>query len=98
MLIALKIDVTKLEKARFFQGKNGAIYADLLLNVKDDFSADQYGNCGFMTQSVTKEERLQGVKLPICGNGKILSAPKQAPAPATPPPSDDFANEGSIPF
>ncbi len=98
MLISLKIDVTKLEKQRFFKGKAGAVYADLLLNVKDDFSADQYGNCGFIVQSVTKEERLQGVKLPICGNGKILTGPNPAAAPTTPPPANDFADEGGVPF
>ena len=100
MLIALKIDVTKLDKARFFQGKNGAIYADLLFNVKDDMSEDQYGNCGFVTQSVTKEERTQGVKLPICGNAKLLTAAKPAsPKPAPPPaPKNDFADDDSVPF
>ena len=101
MLIAIKIDVTKLEKARFFTGKTGAVYADLLLNVKDDFAADQYGNCGFIVQSVTKEEREAGTKLPICGNAKVLIAAKPA-APArpatTPPPANDFTDEGSVPF
>jgi hypothetical protein len=109
MLIALKIDVTKLDKARFFQGKNGAVYADLLLNLKDDLSEDQYGNCGFMSQSVTKEERLAGTKLPILGNAKLLAGPKQEPAsgqghrlsppasnnPATP---QNFADDTDIPF
>jgi len=105
MLIALKIDVTKLDESRFFQGKNGAVYADILLNLKDDFCEDQYGNCGFMTQSVTKEERLQGVKLPICGNGKMLSGARPSPAPVaprqaapTPPPRKDFADDDSVPF
>jgi len=101
MLIALKIDVTKLEKARFFQGKNGAVYADLILNLKDDLAEDQYGNCGFMAQSVTKDERTAGTKLPICGNAKLLAGPKaeqakpRQPAPA---PRNDFADDDSVPF
>ena len=98
MLIAIKIDVTKLEKARFFTGKTGAVYADLLLNVKDDFAANQYGDCGFIVQSVTKEEREAGTKLPICGNAKVLTAARPARPATTPPPANDFADEGSVPF
>ncbi len=111
MIIALKIDVTKLDKSRFFQGKNGAIYADVILNLKDDLSEDQYGQCGFMSQSVTKEERQAGTKLPICGNAKLLSGPRQDAPPAqaqrqappasnrpAPPPRNDFAEDDTVPF
>lgn len=83
--IGVKIDVTKLDKARFHKGQKGT-YADLNLVVDLD-EADQYGNHGFVTQAVSKEERQAGVKLPILGNGKIYwreevqqqaAAPKQA--------------------
>ena len=69
--IALKIDVSKLDKARFFHGKNGAVYADLTGFVDLD-QEDQYGNHGFITQSISKEERDSGLKLPILGNSKVF--------------------------
>jgi hypothetical protein len=86
--ITAKIDVTKIDKSRFFQGKNGAKYLDLVLIPSPN---DRYGNTHFITQSTTKEERDQGVKLPILGNAKE-QAPRgegvqqDAPAERTPPP------------
>jgi hypothetical protein len=98
--IGIKIDVTKLDKARFHKGQKGT-YADLNLVVDLD-QVDQYGNNGFITQSVTKEERESGVKLPILGNGKIYwreepqqgyqpppAQQEQKNAPPAPPPADD---------
>lgn len=69
--ISLKIDVKKLEKARFFHGKNGAVYADVTTFVDLD-NPDNYGNHGFITQNVSKEERASGVKGPILGNAKVF--------------------------
>jgi hypothetical protein len=100
--IALKIDVTKLDKARFYKGQKGT-YADLNILVDLD-QTDDYGNHGFITQSVTKEEREAGVKLPILGNGKIYwrdqvqqqgyqpppaQQQQKQNAPPVPPPADD---------
>lgn len=65
----LKIDVTKIDKARLFQGEKGT-YLDLSTFIDLD-NLDQYGNNGFITQSTTKEEREQKVQLPILGNAKI---------------------------
>lgn len=69
-IIKVKIDVTKIEKARLFEGKNGAKYLDMTLLGKDE--PDQYGNDFMVIQDVTKEERLAGVKGPILGNGKKM--------------------------
>lgn len=68
--IALKVDVTKLDKARFFKGKKG-IYADLTMFL-DTEDTSQYGDHGTITQAVSQEERKDGVKLPIIGNAKIF--------------------------
>jgi len=102
--IGVKIDVTKLDKARFHKGQKGT-YADLNLIIDLD-QVDQYGNNGFITQSVTKEEREAGLKLPILGNGKIYwrEEPQQQgyqPPPAqqtkqSAPPADD--DDLGIPF
>lgn len=69
-LIAIKIDVTKIDKSRLFQGKNGAQYLDATVFVNEE--QGQYGDNGMVTQSVSKEERESGVKGAILGNVKVL--------------------------
>jgi len=69
-LIALKIDVTKVDKSRLFQGKNGAQYLDATFFLNEE--AGQYGDHGMVVQAVSKEERESGVKGAILGNVKIL--------------------------
>lgn len=88
-MIILDIDVTKLDKTRFREGKNGAKYCDLVLI---DHPSD-YGD-GFVKQGVSKEEREARVDMPILGNFKIVgkrndsqARPAQRPAqrPQGPP-------------
>jgi hypothetical protein len=69
-LIAIKIDVSKIDKARLFEGKNGAKYLDAVVFVNPE--QGQYGDNGMITQSVSKEERDSGVKGNILGNVKVL--------------------------
>lgn len=80
-MIAVKIDVTKLDKSRFFKGSNGAIYCDLVLFEND--RPDKFGNEFSVKQSATKEERAAKKQLPFVGNGKYLG---QSSRPASPPP------------
>lgn len=68
-LIAIKIDVTKIDKERLFQGAKGQ-YLDAVVFVNDE--EGQYGDNGMITQSVSKDEREAGVKGNILGNVKIL--------------------------
>lgn len=68
--IALKIDVTKLDKSRFFTGSKGT-YADLTVFIDTD-KPGQYGDHGGISQSVTKEERANQVKMPFIGNAKVF--------------------------
>lgn len=68
--INLSIDVTKLDKSRFFKGKKGT-YAKLTCFV-DTEETSQYGDNGTITQEVSKEDRENGVKLPILGNAKVF--------------------------
>jgi len=91
-LVAIKIDVTKIDKARLFQGKNGAQYLDATVFINEE--PGQYGDNGMITQSVSKEERESGVKGAILGNVKVLgefgsNAPTQSASSDT---------EESIPF
>jgi hypothetical protein len=68
--ISIKIDVTKIDKARLFKGEKGT-YLDLTTFIDLD-EQDQYGNNGFISQSVSKEEREAKVQTPILGNTKVF--------------------------
>jgi hypothetical protein len=69
--LSLKIDLAKMDMNRIFNGKNGAQYLDATIFVNMD-ELDQYGNSGMITQDVSKEEKQQGVKGNILGNGKVF--------------------------
>ncbi len=68
--VSLKIDVSKIDKARLFKGEKG-VYLDATVFI-DEGEADQYGNNGMITQDVTKEEREQKVQGNILGNCKVF--------------------------
>jgi hypothetical protein len=68
--VSLKIDVSKIDKARLFSGAKGT-YLDATIFVDLD-NLDQYGNSGMITQDVSKEEKAQGIKGNILGNGKVF--------------------------
>ena len=98
-IIAVKIDVTKIEKQRLFDGKNGAKWLDILLIPTPD---NKFGNSHMAVQAVSKEERLAGTRGPILGNAKVY-APRGKTEPKTPAPSAQTRtaqqeNEDSIPF
>jgi alanyl-tRNA synthetase len=92
ILVALKIDVTKIDDARLFEGKNGAKYLDATVFLNEE--AGQFGDHGMITQSVSKEERESGVKGSILGNAKRLGEFGNnnggSPAPAGVTESDDI--------
>jgi len=96
-MIVLKIDVTKIDKNHLFQGKS-AKYLDAALHNRPD----EYGNEGFITQSVSKEARARNEKGPIIGNWKNIggaSKPAQAEAKTatkSKPTADDDSD--SVPF
>jgi hypothetical protein len=90
--IAVKIDVSKIDKARLFKGAKG-VYLDALLVPK----RSDYGDDFMVVQSVKKEEREQGVKGPIIGNAKFLQRREQPRPVAKPAPAQDEP-ENSVPF
>ena len=78
--LSLKINVSQIDKARLFAGQKGT-YLDATIFV-DLAELDQYGNSGMITQDVSKEEKQQGVKGNILGNGKVFWVENgQAPQP-----------------
>ena len=97
--ISVKLDVTKIDKARLFKGEKGT-YLDLTTFVDLD-QKDEYDNNGFVTQSPTKEERDSKTQLPILGNVKVFykdqgSQPQQQPATQQPGIANDDWDD--IPF
>lgn len=69
-LISLNIDVSKIDSKRLYKGKKGQ-YLSATLFLKEE--VDQYGNNGFIVESITKEEREKGHKGTIIGNAKFMT-------------------------
>jgi hypothetical protein len=76
VLINASIDVTKIDKSKLYNGK----YLNLTISIND--STDQYGNNGMIVQSVSADERAQGIKGAILGNVKVMQAAPQQPTQA----------------
>lgn len=78
-MITLSIDVTLLDKSRFkhVTRKNGkpAIFAELVLI---DTPNSEFGNDYSVKQSISKEEREEGVQMPFLGNAKHVVPVKKA--------------------
>lgn len=68
--IEIKIDVTKIDKNRIHVGQKGK-YIDLTTFI-DTEKDGKYGDHGFISQKVSKEEREQGIQTPILGNCKVF--------------------------
>ena len=95
-ILRLKIDVTKIDKSHLFKGEKGT-YLDVTLMENDQ--VDEYGNAGFVFQSVSKEAREAGVKGPIIGNYKTIDLKrKPAAQPAKQQQHNPDIAEDSIPF
>ena len=84
--VSVRIDVTKIDKDKLYKGQIGQ-YLDLTTFINLD-EQDKYGNNGFISQSVSKEEKDSGVKTPILGNVKVFYQASNAPAK-----QEDFALE-----
>ena len=64
------IDLAKVDKLKLKKTDKGQVFGNFVFILRDE--NDQYGNCGFIVQQSTAEERQQQVKLPILGNAKLL--------------------------
>ena len=95
--ISLKINVSKIDKARLFKGEKGK-YLDATVFVDVD-DADQYGNHGMITQDVSKDEKQQGVRGEILGNCKVFWKDSSSPVGvANAIPNSAEALDDDIPF
>ena len=106
-ILSLKIDYDKIDQSLLYQGQKG-LYLDATVMESDTIG--QYGDAGFIVQSVSKEARARGEKGPIIGNYRVielrpkvnLTPPKNRPPVAPRPQADadlDVLPDGeSIPF
>jgi hypothetical protein len=69
-MIAININVTKIDNSALYAGKNGKYLALTLHENKQ--GRDQYGNDGFVAQDLGKERRMAGEKGVILGNYKTI--------------------------
>jgi hypothetical protein len=102
-LITVKIDVKKLDKTRFFQGKpdkdgHAPLYCDLVLIARRE--TGKYGDTHLVKQSKGKDEQ---VELPIIGSAteRGQSAPAPQPHRQSTPPPPPLSNDGAdsdVPF
>ena len=65
-MISIKIDVTKIEKARLYEGKKGTYLNMILIETPNSQYSDY-----MVKQQVSKEEREQGIEI-ILGDGKTF--------------------------
>lgn len=98
-IIHLKIDVTKIDKARLYKGKKGT-YLDAVLIPTPDSKYDQ---THMVVESVSKEEREQGIKGAIIGNATEMikrdqRQPKDEPPAQMERPGFKYDDEDDVPF
>jgi len=87
-MIVVSIDVTKIDKSKLVEGKNGQKYYSLV--VDELRTPDKYNNTHTVYQNQTKDERTDKAAKVYIGNGKEFkfnqqTAPQQQSAPATNP-------------
>ena len=68
--MSLSIDLSKLDKSKITEGKNGSKYYSLTIELKDE--KDQYGNDLSAWTTQTKEDRENKVIRTYLGNGKVI--------------------------
>ena len=79
----------KIDKSALYVGEKGT-YLDCVLKEKPD----EYGNQGFVSQSLLKEARGRGERGPIIGNWKFAGVAKPPPVSK----DDPLPDSDDIPF
>jgi hypothetical protein len=69
-LISLSIDLSKIDKSKIIQGKNGGKYLDLTINIDD--KVNNYGQNVSAWHGQSKEEREAKANRDYLGNGKVV--------------------------
>jgi hypothetical protein len=70
MIISASINLSKIDKTKIIEGKNGAKYYNISVFVKDE--KDKYDNDVAVATSQSKEERASKEKTNFIGNGRVV--------------------------
>jgi hypothetical protein len=94
--ILLKLDVTKIDKSRLFEGKKG-VYLDAVL-IQNRDGQQKWGQDGFVIQSISKEERDNGERGTILGNWRFVTTSKESSASTDNNTNNSTDNNEQAPF
>ena len=100
-IISASIDLTKIDKAKIYEGKKGKYYP---ITVVLNDEPGQYGDSGYIMTEQTKEERDAKTQKQYLGNVKVVwtngqnvdAPPRMAQPKATPKAAP--AEEAALPF
>lgn len=88
-MISVRVDVTKIDKAKLYKGAKGT-YLDIVLMPSRD---SKFGDDFMVVQSISKEDRAAGQRGAILGNAKFLRQ-KQPTQRKAAPASEPLAGDG----
>ena len=103
-IISANIDLTKIEKAKIYEGKKGKYYP-ITIVLNDELG--QYGDSGYIQTEQTKDERDAKLPKSYLGNVKVVwsngqnvePAPREGGAPQSNyAPPQQSAPEPDLPF
>ena len=86
-LLAIKIDVMKINKDRLYKGQKGT-YLDLMVEIKDE--PDKYDNDVAAWEGQTVDERKEKKDRNFLGNGKVVWSGESKAKEAETDTSDDL--------
>ena len=98
-MIVVKIDLTKIDKSKIVEGKNGQKYYSLV--VDELRTPDKYDQTHTVYQNQSKEERAAKTAKVYIGNGKEFKFNQQSapqPAPQSAPQTNNSFNDLDLPF
>ncbi len=100
-MIVVSIDLTKIDKSKIVDGKNGQKYYSLV--VDELRTPDKYDNTHTVYQNQTKDERAAKTAKVYIGNGKEFkfnqqTAPQQQQVQQSAPQTNNSFNDLDLPF
>jgi hypothetical protein len=95
-LISASIDLSKIDKKKITEGKNGAKYYNILISVND--TKNQFGQDVSISENQSKEERESGAKKNYLGNGKTIWSGIAKPEKSQPLGSVPQHESSELPF
>lgn len=100
-IITLNLNLSKLDKSKFYEAKNGEKYYPVSVKIVDEY---KYGKNVYAVTDYTKDERESGVEEQRIGNGKVrwtngqIEVAVQEDAPAAPAPAQTEQAVDDFPF